>query len=200
MRFRLSLLLLPLLILSACINPFNPQTRPGTHQDAYPNTSPELVLRNLELSYRQKDLELYKKCLLASEYRFELISSEADEINAGVDIDHDGITDSWWGYQKEVEYHTHLFRDGSTDLQYPSPEQIFLNLQIPAPEQWEMDTQVGHEGWVIVACLFDLQLSFAQGNSKISANGAARFFLKPVRDNRGVDHWYIAIWRDESNI
>jgi hypothetical protein len=29
----------------------------------------------------------------------------------------------------------------------------------------------------------------------LTSNGVARFYLKPI-DNR----WYIAIWRDESNI
>lgn len=187
-------------LLTGCQNIFSPKTVSSIDTDAYPNTSPVLVLKNLELAYRQKDIDLYKKCLDPQSFRFELISSEAEEINAGVDVDHDGITDSWWGYQKEVEYHTHLFRDGSTDQQYPSPDQIFLNLTIPVEDQWELDNQSGHEGWIIIACLFDLSLSFQATNSALNANGSARFYLKPIEDEHGVNHWFIAIWRDESNI
>ncbi len=188
------------ILLMGCQNIFSPKTRTDTRSDAYPNTSPELVLKNLEMAYRQKDIELYKKCLDSESFRFELISSEVAEINVGVDIDHDGITDSWWGYQKEIEYNTHLFKDGSTDQQYPSPDQIYLNLNIPPQEQWELDNQIGHEGWVIIECLFDLSLSFRSTNSALNANGSASFYLKPILDTHGIKHWFISIWRDESNI
>jgi hypothetical protein len=199
-KYLILVLSILMIIFTGCNNIFSPKTT-STHQtEAYPNTSPDLVLKNLELAYRQKDIELYKKCLDQESFRFELISSEIDEINAGVDIDDDGINDSWWGYQKEVEYHTHLFRDGSSDLLYPSPDQIYLNLNVPVQEQWELDNQTGHEGWVVIACLFDLSLSFRSTNSSLNANGSARFYLKPIPDNHGVNHWFIAIWRDESNI
>ncbi|HNX01443.1 MAG TPA: hypothetical protein PLE74_03960 [Candidatus Cloacimonadota bacterium] len=189
-----------LILMTGCQNIFSPKTVSNLQNEAYPNTSPDLVLKNLELAYRQKDIELYKKCLDQESFRFELISSEVQEINAGVDVDHDGITDSWWGYQREIEYHQNLFRNGSSDQQYPSPDQIYLNLTIPSQDQWELDNQTGHEGWIIIACLFDLTLSFSASNSNLSANGSARFYLKPVADSHGVNHWYIAIWRDESNI
>lgn len=187
-----------IIIFSGCNNIFSPKTRVDVSSDAYPNTDPDLVLKNLELAYRQKDIELYKKCLDVESFRFELISSEVTEI--GVDVDGDGIKDSWWGYPKEVEYHTHLFRDGSSDQVYPSPDQIYLNLNIPTQAQWELDNQTGHEGWVIIACLFDLSLLFRADNSTLNASGSARFYLKPIPDSHGVNHWFIAIWRDESNI
>jgi hypothetical protein len=199
-RYLILVVSILLIIFTGCNNIFSPKTHENIHSDAYPNTSPDLVLKNLELAYRQKDIELYKRCLDSESFRFELISSEVAEINAGVDIDHDGITDSWWGYQKEIEYHTNLFQYGSTDQQYPSPDQIYLNLNIPAQEQWELDNQVGHEGWVVIACLFDLSLSFRSTNSSLNANGSARFYLKPIPDSHNVNHWFIAIWRDESNI
>jgi hypothetical protein len=199
-KYIILLLSILLLIFAGCQNIFSPKTRTAYQVDAYPNTSPELVLKNLELAYRQKDIELYKKCLDSDTFRFELISTEVAEINTGVDIDHDGITDSWWGYQREIEYHSHLFKDGSTDQQYPSPDQIYLNLNVPPQEQWELDNQVGHEGWIIIPCLFDLSLSFRSTNSALNANGSARFYLKPIPDSHSVNHWFIAIWRDESNI
>jgi hypothetical protein len=54
---------------------------------------------------------------------------------------------------------------------------------------------VGHEDWIIIPCNFDLILSYQESNSSITANGIARFYLRPVGNG-----WKIAIWRDESNI
>jgi len=149
-------------------------------------------LQALEQAYKQKNIKLFESCL-APDFRFELLSSEVSII--GIDWNNDGLKDSWWGYEQEVEYHTNLFIDGSTDGSYPPPDQINLRLQIPSQDLWESDTQVGHESWVIIPCLFDLQLLYTANNSSLTSNGVARFYLKPIGNL-----WYIAVWRDESNI
>lgn len=179
------------LILTSCTNPFHPKLRNSTHNTII-NDSPQAVLQTLEQAYTQKNINLFKSCL-ASDFRFELLSAEINLI--GIDWNNDGFKDSWWGYEQEVEYHTNLFLEGSTDGAYPPPDQISLRLQIPPQEQWESDNEVGHETWVVIPCLFDLQLLYSESSSSLSSSGVARFYLKPI-DNR----WYIAIWRDESNI
>jgi hypothetical protein len=148
-------------------------------------------LENLEAAYNQQNIELFKNCLSES-FRFILLSSEADQI--GIDMDGDGIKDSWWDYHKEVEYHRNLFMDGSSDGSFPSPDNIYLNLQIPQEDAWLTDTQEGREDWVIIPVYFHLSLTL-YSSSNISANGYARFYLRPEGNE-----WRIIIWRDESNI
>jgi hypothetical protein len=186
----LLLLVLFALLLNSCVNIFNPNLT-NNHNTSDVNSTPEAVLQTLEQSYRQMNLEMFKSCL-APDFRFELLSAEVNLI--GIDWNHDGTLDSWWGYDQEVEYHRNLFQNGSSDGTYPPPDQIFLRLQIPPQDQWLADNQVGHEDWVVIPCLFDLQLTYAN-SSTLSSNGVARFFLRPI-NNR----WYIAVWRDESNI
>jgi hypothetical protein len=157
------------LLMTSCNNPFHPKLRNNGHKPSN-NDTPQAVLQALEQAYKQKNI-------------------------IGIDWNNDGLKDSWWGYEQEVEYHTNLFLEGSTDGSYPPPDQINLRLQIPPQQQWESDPQVGHETWVVIPCLFDLQLIYSASSSTLTSNGVARFYLKPI-DNR----WYIAIWRDESNI
>lgn len=184
-------MILTALVMSSCTNPFHPNLRYNVTQ-TNTNDSPAAVLISLEQSYKQKNIKLFESCL-APDFRFELLSSEVNII--GIDWNNDGIRDSWWGYDQEVEYHTNLFLEGSSDGSYPSPDQINLRLQIPPQEQWETDNETGHEAWVVIPALFDLQLIFSSSNSSLSSNGVARFYLKPI-----ANRWYIAIWRDESNI
>jgi len=192
-NLKLTMILFTLFTLS-CENPFNPKQESNVVNDGYlPNDIPENILKNLENAYNRKDIELYKLCL-SGDFRFELISSEASEINSGVDLDDDGLADSWWGYQQEVDYHTNLFREGSTDGRFPPPDEVVLVITRPPVELWQDDDEVGHEGWKVVTCGFDLTLKFFNFQNQ-HASGYATFYLKPQNDK-----WYIAIWRDESNI
>jgi hypothetical protein len=178
-------------MLLSCVNPFHPNLVNDNSANST-NDSPEAVLQSLEQAYTQKNLQLFTGCL-APDFRFELLSDEVNSI--GIDWNNDGFKDSWWGFEQEAEYHRNLFLEGSSDGSYPPPDQINLRLQVPPQEQWEADTQTGHEEWVVIPCLFDLQLLYTASNSSIASSGVARFYLKPV-GNR----WYIAVWRDESNI
>jgi len=186
------ILIMLFISINGCTNPFNPNIvkTPGDHQ-LYSNTTPRNVLKNLEISYNQQDLDLFKSCLSTS-FRFELLSMEVDEI--GIDMDGDGIKDSWWDYDKEVEYHRNLFQEGSSDGAYPSPDHIYLNLQIPQEDVWLTDNQEGREDWVIIPTYFTLSITIF-GTSNITADGYARFYLRPEGEE-----WRIIIWRDESNI
>lgn len=185
------MLLIAALALSSCQNPFHPPLVDNS-QPTVQNRTPLEVLQNLELAYAERNINIYKT-LLARDFRFELLAAEVSQI--GIDVNGDGIRDSWWGYDEEVQYTSNLFTDGSTDGNYPSPDDIQLRLQIPPEENWETDPEVGHENWVVIPCLFDLKLMYLSTNSMITASGVARFYLKPA-NNR----WYIAIWRDESNL
>jgi len=166
--------------------------REDQHTNNQINTTPVALLQTLEQSYRLKNITLFKSCL-ASDFRFELLQAEVSLI--GIDVNGDGFKDDWWGYEQEVEYHTNMFQEGSSDGLIPPPDQINLRLQIPPSDQWESDPEVGHEAWLIIPCLFDLQLVYTSSNSSITSNGVARFYLKPIQGR-----WFIAVWRDESNI
>ena len=176
--------LLLILTLLSCINPFNPSIRNDNPNNdiIYAFDSPDNVLRNLMLAYNRKSIDLYKDCLDV-DFRFHVVSQHAPEI--GFD---------WWGYEQEIEYHTNLFSKGSTDGSHLPPSNILLNLEIPPSNLWYVDNQVGHENWIIISCYFYLQLNYLSGNN-ITANGYARFHLKPLNGR-----WYIAIWMDESFI
>ncbi len=181
-----------IIFLFGCDNPFNPETiKINDEPITRSNNTPRKVLENLEDSYNQQDLDLFERCLSQS-FRFEVISVEIDEI--GVDMDGDGIKDSWWDYTEEVEYHRNLFSTGSSDGTVPAPDNIYLSLQIPQEEAWQKDNQQGREDWVIIPVYFNLILTL-YGSANITADGYARFYLRPEGDG-----WKIIIWRDESNI
>lgn len=185
------LLLLLTLLLSSCVNPFRPRLN-DVSNDEILNLSPQDVLQNLERAYREKNINVYRS-LLHEDFRFELIASEVSQI--GIDVNNDGLRDSWWGYEQEVELTNRMFNFGSSDGNYPSPDEITLRLQVPPSEIWENDPELGHEDWIVIPCSFDLILSYTSTGSSFNANGVARFYLRPVEDR-----WYIAIWRDESNL
>jgi len=187
-RFALPMFFLALL-LSSCNNPFRPRLYDQSDTEIL-NRTPTELLQNLERAYKEKNINIYKT-LLHPDFRFELIASEVSQI--GVDVNGDGFRDSWWGYDQEVEYTDHMFNFGSSDGQYPPPDEINLRLQIPSQDFWQNDPELGHEDWIVIPCSFDLILSYTTTNSSFTAGGVARFYLRPVGDR-----WYIAIWRDES--
>jgi len=190
-KLPLLLVIVLALLLSSCWNPFHPRLVDNSN-DQLRNRTPVELLQNLELAYKERNINIFKD-LLALDFRFELIASEVNQI--GIDVNGDGIRDSWWGYEEEVAFTENLFVHGSSDGSYPPPDDLQLRLQIPPEENWENDPELGHEDWIVIPCMFNLSLSFYASNSLITANGVARFYLKPM-NNR----WYIAIWRDESNI
>ncbi|MCB5246423.1 MAG: hypothetical protein PHD87_02885 [Candidatus Cloacimonetes bacterium] len=195
MAFRSKAGFLPLLalalLLGSCWNPFHPPLVDNSDGTLRYGTPLE-VLQSLELAYKERNINIYKE-ILAPDFRFELISSEVGQI--GIDVNGDGIRDSWWGYDQEVLYTSNLFSTGSTDGSTPAPDDLYLRLQVPPETNWEEDPELGHEDWVVIPCNFDLKLSYYASNSMLTASGIARFYLKPA-NNR----WYIAIWRDESNL
>ncbi len=188
-RLLILLLISCSLALSSCWNPFRPKLVDDSSEEIR-NSTPLDLLQNLGRAYKERNIDLYKG-LLAPDFRFELISSEVNMI--GIDVNGDGIKDSWWGFDEEVEFTNNLFNHGSSDGHYPPPDELNLRLQIPPESDWEKDPEVGHEDWVVISCLFDLSLVYLVSNSSFNAAGVARFYLKPI-DNQ----WYIAIWRDES--
>ncbi|HRY84676.1 MAG TPA: hypothetical protein P5533_08595 [Candidatus Cloacimonadota bacterium] len=190
-RFPAVCLLVSLLLLVSCRNPFRPSLT-YNEDDGLLNSSPQKVLENLQRAYQDKDIELYKK-LLAPDFRFELLAAEVSAI--GIDLNEDGIPDSWWGFDQEIDLTENLFYNGSSDGQYPPPDQIMLRLQIPPENAWDIDPEVGHEDWIVIPCSFDLTLTYLSSSTTITASGVARYYLYKAQNR-----WYIAIWRDESNL
>lgn len=189
---KLSLFLLAgVFLLSGCWNPFHPALEDDSTAEIH-NRTPLELLNNLQRAYNERNIDIYKT-LLAPDFRFELISSEVSQI--GIDVNDDGIPDSWWGYDQEVAFTANLFTNGSSDGTRPEPDQLDLRLTIPPEENWESDPELGHETWIVIPCGFNLSLTYLESNTALTATGLARFYLKPA-SNR----WYIAIWRDESNL
>lgn len=177
------------LLLFSCQNPFRPSLRDHSSTEIL-NRSPDELLQNLEKAYQEKNINIFKQ-LLHKDYRFELLQSEYNSI--GVDMDGDGLRDSWWGFDQEIELTRNMFERGSSDGSLPVADKIDLRLQIPPSELWESDPTDGREDWLIVPCYFDLTLTYYSSNSSYVANGVARFYL--VEE---AGRWYIMIWRDES--
>lgn len=191
MRIAKYLLLMLILFSFGCENPFRPKLIDSSNS-LVQNRTPEELLRNLEKSYREKNINIFRQ-LLHPDYRFELLSSEFSQI--GIDMDGDGLRDSWWGYDQEVEMTRNMFELGSSDGSFPVADVIELRLQIPPQELWELDPASGRENWIVIPCYFDLILSYKASNSSYVANGTARFYLVQEGGN-----WQIIIWRDESNL
>jgi hypothetical protein len=186
---KLLLILLITIILGSCQNPFRPELRDNSSASIL-NRNPEELLRNLEKAYQEKNINIFKQ-LLHEDYRFEMLQSEVNSI--GIDMDGDGIRDSWWDRDKEIEITENMFISGSSDGNFPVADKIELRLQIPPQELWELDPAEGREDWIIIPCYFDLTLTYYSSNSSYVANGIARFY---VVEEGG--RWFIRIWRDES--
>ena len=117
------LLLSAMLVLTSCWNPFRPHME--DHSDTtIQNRTPREVLENLELSYKERNINIYQD-LLSPDFRFELISSEVNQI--GVDVNGDGLRDDWWGYDQEILYTQNLFTKGSSDGSLPPPDELILS-------------------------------------------------------------------------
>lgn len=157
------------------------------------NRTPRELLNNLQIAYSEKNINLFRELLDKKLYRFELIASEVGQI--GMDVNGDNLPDAWWGYEKEVELATRMFTYGSSNGEFPPPDKITLQLHIPPEENWQNDPEVGHEDWLIIPCGFNLILNYDASYSSFTASGIARFYLRPEGER-----WYIAIWRDESNL
>ncbi|MCD8479498.1 MAG: hypothetical protein LRZ88_04230 [Candidatus Cloacimonetes bacterium] len=143
------LILLITLLLSSCQNPFRPELRDNSSASIL-NRNPEELLRNLEKAYQEKNINIFKQ-LLHEDYRFEMLQSEVNSI--GIDMDGDGIRDSWWDRDKEIEITENMFISGSSDGNFPVADKIELRLQIPPQELWELDPAEGRENWIIIPAI-----------------------------------------------
>ncbi len=186
---KISILIFLLLILG-CKNPFHPEIRIN---DPEPVSSgePEDLLKKLETSYNNMDINMYESCL-TSDFQFYLIASEYSEI--GIDIDGDDLKDNYWFKEQEVEYHRNLFGSGSSDGKYPAPSNISLVLVIPPQNIWYINDQDTLESEIVIPCDFKLSLYFDFSGS-ITSEGKARFIVREVNNE-----WKICKWLDESNI
>lgn len=93
------------------------------------NRTPEELLQNLERAYTERNINIYKS---HPDFRFELRQAVS---LIGIDMNNDGMRDSWWGYAQEVEYTDRMFNKGSSDGTYPPQDDIKLRLQIPPSER-----------------------------------------------------------------
>jgi hypothetical protein len=183
-----------LLLVGCNENPFNPETVSNISTNTnYDFSTPTKTIENLVSAYEQLNTDLFKSCL-AEDFRFELIESDAADI--GIDMDGDGIKDSWWGYQQEVRYHENLFENGSSDSSYPPPDQIIL--EIPTNDLvWNTDDSLENSGYIYTDVHFNLTLQYSANGQTISSNGFVRFYLVN-KSPTDTPRWSIIIWRDNS--
>ncbi|RMH71934.1 MAG: hypothetical protein D6675_05560 [Gemmatimonadetes bacterium] len=164
---------------ASCWNPFSPQQdKPEKIRPLAPNT-PENVLSNLVLAYRQRDIELYLDCL-ADDFEFYLLDED------WADFDGDGETDQFWGLALEEQFTRNMFEQAwrielddfrgtqsITDPSDPSGKSKILKRSFTL-RVWETEESV----------------------DPLPAQGEATFTLRP--NEQGI--WKIVKWVDESEV
>jgi len=162
-------------LLTGCWNPFSPdETNTGGDQ-VYHETcdSAYKVLENLELAYKSMDLDHYLMCF-RDDFEFHLLECDYDDYNG------DGIEDTYWGLDKEEQFHESLFESGDVT-------QVSLNLNIPA-------SGVPYGDAMLFICDFQLKVYMVDVPG-YQASGQAHFFC---RQDSTDGEWYVWQWHDKS--
>jgi len=170
------------LALTGCL--FSPDADPDpTEPPLYysPPDSAWKVLANLQMAYVNRDHDHYMQCF-RDDFEFHLLEQDWDDYNG------DGIIDTYWGLDKEDEFHQAMFN---------GVELIELTFTGTQEYPWMGDPSG------ISYCLprtFDLKVYTSIGGSGgvtgYRASGSAQFICRPDEDGE----WYIWQWFDESEI
>jgi len=170
------------LALTGCL--FSPDADPDpTEPPLYysPADSAWKVLANPQMAYVNRDHDHYMQCF-RDDFEFHLLEQDWDDYNG------DGIIDTYWGLDKEDEFHEAMFN---------GVELIELTFTGTQEYPWMSDPSG------ISLCLprtFDLKVYTSIGGSGgvtgYRASGSAQFICRPDEDGE----WYIWQWFDESEI
>ncbi len=169
---------LAVFLISACWNPFAPETDQGEEYQYY--NSPDSaykVLKNLEYAYLSRDIDHYLACF-RDDFEFHLLECDYD------DYDEDGIEDTYWGLDLEELFHESMFNSVSS---------IELTLSGTSQQPWTGDsTGIAQQ----LQRTFDLKVYLdASGTTGYRAAGSALFICRP--DSNNV--WYVWKWFDNSD-
>jgi len=173
-------LLITVAALSACWNPFTPETQPSPGiQYHNPVDSAYKVLENLEYAYRNREIVHYLDCF-RDDFEFHL--QEVDWF----DYNDDGIIDTYWGLDQEEAFHILMFNNVSS---------IDLSLSGTQESPWTGDPT--GESYKLPRT-FDLKVYTDEAHSNgFRAAGSALFICRP---DTNTGEWYIWQWWDESDI
>lgn len=171
-----------LLVLTGCL--FSPEPGDPPEDDLYysPADSAWKVVANLQLAYVNRDIDHYLECF-RDDFEFHLLEQDWDDYNG------DGIIDTYWGLDKEEEFHEGLF--GVVEL----IELTFTgNMQYPNPADPTGES-------LSLPRTFDLKVyetvSGPSGPEGFRASGSAEFIC---RVDSVTGEWYIWQWNDQSEI
>lgn len=181
--FRLSIIIIMILSFVGCWNPFNPKEEEDISPEDIPYlapTTPDNVLKNLILSYRYHDIDMYLECLSQDEahpFEFHLLEQDWQDLN------HDGLTDRYWGLETEERFTRNMFQKAK-DIQI---DDFRGTSQYPDSHD---------ENQVILKRQFNLMVML-DDNLGMKAHGEAKFTM---RKNEETGKWYIVKWVDESKV
>ena len=164
-----------------CWNPFAPKES----DDKTPNfsylepTTPENVLQNLILSYRNRDIDMYLTCFSNDgEHPFEFHLLEND----WQDLNNDGIKDRYWGLETEELFTRNMF-ERAKDIQI---DDFRGNVQYVDSHDAEQ---------LVLVRAFNL-IVWMDDNLGLTAHGEAEFTFR--QDDKGI--WHIVKWIDRSMV
>jgi hypothetical protein len=177
----LTVFLVGLLALTGCL--FSPDKNPDDNPPPVyhqPADSAWKVVANLQLAYVNRDLGRYIACF-RDDYEFHLLESDWEDYNG------DGFIDTYWGLDKEEEFHEAMFN---------AVEQIEL-LLMGTTEYPDLSDPTG-QSWALPRT-FDLKVytNLGGGGGGVEgfrASGEALFVCRT--DPQG--EWYIWKWYDQS--
>lgn len=169
------------LVLTGCL--FSPESG-EPEEDLYysPADSAWKVLANLQLSYVNRDHDHYMQCF-RDDFEFHLLEQDWDDFNG------DGIIDTYWGLDREDEFHEAMFNGVELIELTFTGNQLFPWMGDPTGESYSLPRT------------FDLKvytsLSGPGGVEGYRASGSADFIC---RVDSATGEWYIWQWFDQSEI
>ena len=175
----ISISCLAIVLISACWNPFAPDTTPGEEYQYYkPCDSAYKVLKNLEYAYLSRDIDHYLACF-RDDFEFHLLECDY------YDYDGDGVDDTFWGLDLEEEFHVAMFNTVCS---------IELVLSGTSQQPWTGDPQgIAQQ----LQRTFDLKVYLdASGTTGYRAAGSATFICRP---DSTTGEWYVYMWFDNSD-
>ncbi|MCP4229472.1 MAG: hypothetical protein GY771_04915 [bacterium] len=138
-------------------------------------TSPENVIYNLERSYNEGDIQLYKQCL-SPNYTFYFNPSDV-----GIDVD-GYIIPSSWGYEEDWTATQNLFENAYS-----------VTMDLPVSDIGEPDA--GDTTYTASNITISLLVMFDADTGLIANKGTLEFVFETY-DSNGKTYWRIKDWRD----
>ena len=132
----------------------------------------EILLANLENAWNNRDMTLLRSCF-RDDFQHHLLSED------WADYDDDGIPDTYWGEEIELDFAETAFNDADS---------IFFSLSGGVAYTWPDDTT-----GVSIAVTRDMTREIYFPNDTLLESGQVMFVCIPDSE----DDWYIQHWFDQ---